>query len=96
MTEFDPEHYYDDDDLDLEEPQDGRDSQPPEQGSSDDPENLERHDPLHKHDPILVETNTGSTVIGEAAEATEDEALDEERIIDDVSELDEEDPEEFR
>ncbi|OAV60503.1 hypothetical protein [Enteractinococcus helveticum] len=88
MTEYDPEKYYDDDEQDLEEPQDGRDSQPPEEGSSDDPEALDKHDPLRKHDPILVQTNTGSTIIGEAAEPTDDEALDEERIIDDVTELD--------
>ena len=29
MTEFDPENYHDDDELDLEEPLDGRDGQPP-------------------------------------------------------------------
>lgn len=87
MTEYDPEHYYDDE-QDLEEPLDGRDGQPPEEGSSDDPETLAKHDPLHKDDPVLVETDSGSTVIGEAAEPTEDEAIDEEHIIDDDTELD--------
>mgnify|MGYP007082236136 CR=1 FL=1 len=89
MTEFDPENYHDDDELDLEEPLDGRDGQPPEEGSSDDPETLEKHDPLRKRDPILVQTDNESTIIGEAAEPTEDEYIDEEHFIVDDAELDE-------
>ena len=88
MTEFDAENYYDDDELDLEEPLDGRDGQPPEEGSSDDPDTLVKHDPLHKDDAVLVETDTESTVTGETAEATDDELIDEERIIDDETDPD--------
>lgn len=88
MTEFDAENYYDDDELDLEEPLDGRDGQPPEEGSSDDPDTLVKHDPLHKDDAVLVETDTESTVTGETAEPTDDELIDEERIIDDETDPD--------
>lgn len=39
---------------DLNEPEDGRDGQPPE-GSSDAPESMEAIDPLHKHTYLLDE-----------------------------------------
>lgn len=87
MTEFDPENYNDDDELDLEEPFDGRDSQPPEGGSSDDPESLEDEDPLHEEEPVLTDTDTESTVTAQAVEPTEDEAVDEERVVDDDTAL---------
>lgn len=90
MTEFDPENYHDDDELDLEEPLDGRDGQPPEEGSSDDPTTLDEHDPLRAPDPVLVEADTKSTTTGAGVEPTPDEAVDEERVLDDTAEADEE------
>lgn len=87
MTEFDPENY--DDELDLETPLDGRDGQPPEEGSSDEPETLDAHDPLREKEPVLIETDTESDVTGAAVHPTEDELIDTERLVDDDDELDE-------
>lgn len=87
MTEFDPENYNDDDELDLEVPDDGRESQPPAEGSSDDPESLEHEDPLSQEEPIIVDTDSKSDVVGTAAPATDDEAVDEERVVDDDTRL---------
>lgn len=83
MTENDPEFYDDDDQLDLEEPLDGRDGQPVTEGSSDEPETLDSNDPLRDTDAILTATTDPSTMTAEAVEATEDEEIDEEYILDD-------------
>src|SRR5699024_8626081 len=58
------------DEPDLEEPEDGRDGQPPEEGSQDDPETLAAHDPLRDHEAVLTETDSPTTVAGQAAEPT--------------------------
>lgn len=59
-------------------------SPPPEEGSSDDPEILEAHDPLRKHDVVLSDTQQGSTLFGQTTEPLEqdDRALEELHVVD--------------
>lgn len=45
MTENDAEFYSGSEEPDLEEPEDGRESYPPVEGSSDEPETLDAQDP---------------------------------------------------
>lgn len=91
MTENDPGRAfrYDPDEPDLEEPDDGRDSQPPEEGSSDTPEALAEHDPLRRHDGVLTDSYDQSTLTGHQTEpTTEDDWLIEEESILDEDEFD--------
>ena len=83
MTENDPEVFGDIDGPDLERPKDGRDAQPPEEGSSDYPETLDAHDPLRNEQVVLSETDSPTTVAGQAAEplAEDDWALEEQQVL---------------
>ncbi|WP_423299297.1 hypothetical protein [Glutamicibacter nicotianae] len=76
-------------DQDIDEPLDGRDSQPAE-GSSDAPAQLDADDPLRGAERILAESDEDPLLLN--PETTQVEPLDEERAVDDTQ-LDE--PEEF-
>lgn len=93
MTENTPEFFEDPDQPDLEVPEDGRDGQPPEEGSSDEPETLAIEDPLGDEQVVLSDTDGLTTVSGQVAEplADDDWSLEEEQIID-PDELEEEYP----
>ena len=94
MTENDSEFFGDLDEPDVEMPQDGRDGQPPEEGSQDDPETLDVNDPLRNEQTVLSETDSPTTVAGQAAEplAEDDWALEEQQVLDE-DEFEEEFPE---
>lgn len=94
MTENDAEFFGELDEPDLEQPRDGRDGQPPEEGSQDDPETLAAHDPLRDDEAVLAETDSPTTVAGQDAEPTveDDWALEEQQILDE-DEFEEEFPE---
>ncbi|WP_434922336.1 hypothetical protein ACR9WD_14760 [Glutamicibacter sp. PAEs-4] len=76
-------------DQDIDEPLDGRDSQPAE-GSSDAPAQLDADDPLRGAEGILDQSDEDPLLLN--PETTLVEPLDEERAVDDTQ-LDE--PEEF-
>lgn len=84
MTENDPEFFGELDEPDLEMPEDGRDGQPPEEGSQDDPETLDANDPLRNDRTVLSETDSPTTVAGQAVEplAEDDWALEEQQVLD--------------
>ena len=83
MTENDAEFFGELDEPDLEQPEDGRDGQPPEEGSQDDPETLAEHDPLRNDDAVLTETDSRTTVAGQDVEPTveDDWALEEQQVL---------------
>lgn len=84
QDDVDPEFLGDLNEFDLEMPEDGRDSQPPEEGSSDDPESLEAEDPLRDDEAVLTDTAGPNSLIGQAAEPVKEDdwALEEERVVD--------------
>ena len=90
MTENNPEFFGDIDEPDLELPEDGRDSQPPPEGSSDEPEMLDEDDPLRNSEAVLSESTSPSTLTGQETEPLQDDdwALEEQRVLDET-ELDE-------
>lgn len=90
QDDLDPEFLGDLNEPDLELPEDGRDSQPPPEGSSDDPESLEAEDPLHDDETVLGAATGRNTVIDHDPEPLDEDdwALEEERIVDE-DELDE-------
>ena len=94
MSENDGEYFYNPDEPDLEQPEDGRDGQPPEEGSSDNPESLAAHDPLHSAHTVLSDTDSLPTVADPDAEpADEDDwAVEAQRVFDE-KEFEEEYPE---
>lgn len=91
MSENTSDFFEEIDDADMEVPQDGRDGQPPEEGSSDEPETLEAHDPLRNSDVVLSDTEGPSTIFGQHTEplAQDDWALEELHVMG-PDELDEE------
>lgn len=84
MSENTSDFFQELDDSDMEVPLDGRDGQPPEEGSSDEPETLESHDPLRNKDVVLSDTEGPSTIFGQQPEplAQDDWALEELHVID--------------
>jgi len=96
MTENDGEFYSGSEEPDLEEPEDGRESYPPAEGSSDDPETLEKEDPLRGAQGVLSDTEGPTTLTGQETEPLLDDdwAIAEENIVDEA-ELEEELDEDF-
>lgn len=83
MTENDSEFFGELDEPDLELPEDGRDAQSPDEGSQDDPETLDTNDPLRNEQTVLSETDSPTTVAGQADEplAEDDWALEEQQVL---------------
>ena len=83
MSENTSDFFEEIDDADMEVPQDGRDGQPPEEGSSDEPDTLAAHDPLRHHDVVLSDAHGPSTIMGQEAEplSADDWALEELHIV---------------
>lgn len=96
MTENESELFKDADEPDIEFPDDGSGTRPPEEGSSDYPDTLEEHDPL-REDPVVVQESDGpTTVAGSAPEPADEETVPlEETDVLDEDELDD-GPEESR
>lgn len=65
-------------DLDVDEPLDGRDGQPVE-GSSDEPSALDAEDPLHGAEQIIEENDTAVLATDEATAAEPAEGIDPEQ-----------------
>lgn len=84
MSENTSDFFEELDDSDMEMPLDGRDGQPPEEGSSDEPDTLAAHDPLRNKDVVLSDTHGPSTTFGQEAEplSQDDWALEELHIVD--------------
>ncbi|MDN5731922.1 MAG: hypothetical protein L0K07_05465 [Yaniella sp.] len=97
QDDLDPEFLGDFDEPDLEMPEDGRDSQPPTEGSSDDPESLEAEDPLHDDETVLSASTGRNTIVDHDPEPLEDDdwALEEEQIVDEDELEDRETGDEF-
>jgi hypothetical protein len=89
MTENESELFKDADEPDIEFPDDGSGTRPPEEGSSDYPDTLEEHDPL-REDPVVVQESDGpTTVAGSAPEPADEETVPiEETDVLDEDELD--------
>ncbi|HIW46623.1 MAG TPA: hypothetical protein H9884_06955 [Candidatus Yaniella excrementigallinarum] len=91
MTENDAEFYSGSEEPDLEEPEDGRESYPPVEGSSDEPETLDAQDPLRGTEGVLSDTEGPTTLTGQETEPLLDDdwAIAEENVVDET-ELEEE------
>lgn len=95
MTENDSEFFGELDEPDLEMPEDGRDGQPPEEGSQDDPETLDANDPLRDEQTVLADNDSPTTVAAPGAAeplAEDDWALEEQQVLEE-DEFEEEFPE---
>src|SRR5699024_4703668 len=95
MTENDAELYSASEEPDLEEPADGRESYPPVEASSDEPEALDAQDPLRGTGGVLSDTEGTTTLTGQETEPLLDDdwAIAEENVVDETEleeELDEE------
>ncbi len=91
MTENNAEFYSGSEEPDLEEPEDGRESYPPVEGSSDEPETLDEEDPLRGTEAVLSDADGATTLTGQEAEPLMDDdwELAEENVVDE-DELEEE------
>jgi len=90
MTENERELFKDPDEPDLEVPNDGSDTQPPEEGSSDYPDTLEKNDPLREDQVVLKESEGPTTVAGREPEPADDDTVPlEESAVVEEDELDE-------
>ena len=90
MTENGSDFFGELDEPDLEVPLDGRDGQPSEDGSSDEPQSLEAHDPLRNEHAVLTDAFDSTTISGDDEEPIDEDdwVLEDEEILD-PDELDE-------
>ena len=84
MTENGSDFFGPLDEPDLEVPQDGRNGQSVEEGSSDEPQSLEAHDPLRNEQGVLSDTYGLDTISEEEGEPIDEDdwVLEDEEILD--------------
>lgn len=95
MTENDANFFKDPDEPEIYLPDDGSDTRPPEEGSSDYPDTLEDHDPLQEEQVVLKGESGGATTVAhrEPAPASDEttpleelQVVDQENLEEDESE----------